>query len=57
MPRYEKLGYVTKKRGFQMWEFHFNYGLLHDDIVEVFVIKKPKKRRVVPRPQKEALKG
>lgn len=43
--RYQKLGHITKKKGFQAWEFHFNYGLMQDDIVEVFIIKKPKKRR------------
>ncbi len=53
MPRYQKLGHITKKKGWQSWEFHFNYGLLQGDTVEVFVIKRLKKRK----PKKEMLKG
>lgn len=44
MPRYQSLGYVRKKKGLQLYTYSFNYSLLQDDLTEVFVIKKPKKR-------------
>ena len=42
--RYQKLGNVKKKKGLQLWEFHFNYSLLSNDITKVFVMKKAKKK-------------
>ena len=44
--RYQKLGTIKKKKGLQLYEYIFNEGLLVDGITEVFIIKKPKRKRV-----------
>jgi len=45
MPRYQKLGTIEKRKGLQLYEYCFNYGLLPDDkIVDVFIVKKPKNK-------------
>lgn len=45
MPRYQRLGHICKKKGIQLYEFHFDYGLLQGDTTEVFVVKRPKKHK------------
>lgn len=45
--RYKKLGTINKRKGLQMWEFNFNYGLLADGDTEVFVVSKPKRYRTI----------
>ncbi len=53
--RYEKLGFIRKKRGLQMWDFHFDYSLLRDGDTEVYVVKRPKRHAI--RSQKEVKPG
>jgi len=43
--RYKKLGTINKRKGLQMWEFNFNYGLLSDGDTEVFVASKSKREQ------------
>ena len=47
--RYKKLGFIKKKSGLQLYEFHFDYSLLGNDETQVFVISKPKRKRTEKR--------
>ena len=46
MYRYTKLGSIKKRKGIQLYEFLFNYGLLNNDETEVFVRNKSKKKNI-----------
>jgi len=45
MYRYTKLGSIKKRRGIQLYEFLFNYGLLNGDETEVFIRKRPTQKK------------